>query len=66
MLSIDKEGHMIKDCPNLKTMREVCSVASEDESDILIVSQPGTIYEWILVDIRFRELFPYMFGEGDV
>lgn len=31
----DKEGHMIKDCPSLRTMREVCSVASEDECDIV-------------------------------
>lgn len=44
----DKEGHMIKDCPNLKNMRGACSVASEDEGDILIVSQPGTIHDWIL------------------
>ena len=44
----DEEGHMIKDCPSLKTMRGVCSVASEDGSDVLVVSQPGTIHEWIL------------------
>jgi hypothetical protein len=44
----DKEGHMIKDYPNLKTMRGVCSVVSEDESDVLIVSQQDTTHEWIL------------------
>jgi hypothetical protein len=35
---------MIKDCPCLKTMKGACSV----ESDVLIVSQLGTIHDWIL------------------
>ena len=32
----EKEGHMIKDYQSLKIVKVACSVASEDESDILI------------------------------
>ena len=34
----DEEGHMIKDCPSLKTKRGECSVAREESMDVLIVS----------------------------
>ena len=34
----EKEGHMIKDYQSLKIVKVACSVASEDESDILIFS----------------------------
>ena len=44
----EKEGHMIKDYPCLKTMRGACSGASEDESNLVIISQQGTIHDWIL------------------
>ena len=39
---------MIKDCTSLKTMRGAYSVASEDENDVLTISQPGTIHDWTL------------------
>jgi hypothetical protein len=41
----DKEGQMIKDCPSLKIMRGACSVASEDESVVLIINELGTIHD---------------------
>ena len=44
----EKEGHMIKDYPCLKTMRGACLGASEDESNLVIISQQGTIHDWIL------------------
>jgi len=34
---------MIKEYLSLKTMKGAALVASEDESDVLIVNQPGTI-----------------------
>jgi len=39
---------MIKDCTSLKTMRGAYLVASEDENDVLTISQPGTIHDWTL------------------
>lgn len=53
---------MIKKYPNLKAMRRSCSMVSEDKMTYLsFVNQV-----LLIVDIRFKELFLYMFGEGDV
>jgi hypothetical protein len=59
---------MIKYCPSSKTMRGACSVASEDESDVLIVSLLGTIHDWILDSESCIHIYSVrdMFDEGSL
>jgi hypothetical protein len=49
-------------------MRGACSMTSEDMSDVLIISQPGIIHEWILDSRSCFHIFSLreMFDEGSL
>jgi len=59
---------MINYCPSLKTMRGACSMASEDESDVVIISLLGTIHDWILGSHCCFHIYSVreMFDEGSL